>query len=372
MTERSKAMEKLSRRGRRLLGQVLVEGGFISRETLNQALERQQRTGEMLGESLIKIWALDSVELTAALSVQEELSSVPSALRAAAGGRQLLGELLLTAKRITPEELEQALGEQERTVERIGEILVRWENLSREELDAVLAFQERQSKDTKDPSPLRLGEILVATMQISRRQLDRALSEQGKNGGKLGELLVNSGYVAPQQVSRGLVTQRKLVTAALVAAMSLSSTPGASIQEEAGDPLSSDAGASTRIQVYSSVLPQTTLTVYNQPRFLVVTREDIRRGFVDVPTAVQVEARSNDPRGYMLVFENKAGVEAQFQDVIIQGLESELTIGPSGGWVSRTNGTSPSEVELSYRFALTGEARPGSYPWPIFLSARPL
>lgn len=375
MTERRSSEDRIGRPAgcpaRRLLGQVLVEGGFITRDVLDRALERQARTHELLGEALVRMGALDSLDLTAALSVQGDLSSAGSALRAAAGRRQLLGELLLAAKRITPEQLGEALAEQGRTGERIGEILVRRGALSREELAAVLAFQEHQGKGSEAPSPFRLGEILVATGQITRRQLDFALSRQGKTGGKLGELLVESGYVAPHQVSRGLAIQRKLVTAALVAVLSMASAQGAGAQEAAGI-RPSGGRTSASIEVSASILPRTTLTIRSQPRLLVVTREDIRRGYVEVPAASRIEVRSNDPRGYLLVFENRAGPEAPFREVIVRGLEREVQIGRGGGWVPRADARGPVSVELSYRFSLAEDVRPGEYPWPLSLSARPL
>lgn len=356
---------------RRLLGQVLVEGGIITREDLERALERQQRTHELLGEALIGMGALDSLDLTAALSVQGELASVQGALRAAAGRRQLLGELLLAAKRITPEQLGQALAEQEKTGERIGAILVRRGFLSREELEAVLSFQRRQEKGAESPSPFRLGEILVSTGQITRRQLDLALAWQGKRGGKLGERLVESGYVTPHQVSRGLAIQKKLVTAALVAALSMASAKGAGAQEAAG--IRPPAGrTSARIEVSATILSRTTLTVRRQPHALVVTREDVRRGYVEVPAASRIEVRSNDPRGYLLVFESQAGSGTPFREAIIDGLGRPVQIGPGGGWVPRTDPRGPVSVDLSYRFSLTKDAVPGSYRWPFALSARSL
>ncbi len=356
---------------RRLLGQVLVEGGFITPEILEQALARQRRTGELLGEALVRMGALDSLDLTAALSVQGELSTVQSALRAAAGTRQLLGELLLTARRITPEQLEQALAEQERTGERVGEILVRRGALSREELGAVLAFQVRQGEGSGSPSPFRLGEILVATGQITRRQLDIALSRQGKTGGKLGELLVASGYIAPHQVDRGLAIQKKLIAAALAAALSMAAAQGSAAQETPGT--GSSAGRATaRVEVSATVLPRTMLTVRSQLRTLVITAEDIRRGFVEVPSASRIEVRSNDPRGYLLVFENRSGPEGPFREAIVDGLGRQVQIGPAGGWIPRTDPRGPATAELSYRFSLAKDAAPGRYPWPLLLSARSL
>ncbi|GAB4369023.1 MAG: hypothetical protein Kow00128_14860 [Deltaproteobacteria bacterium] len=356
---------------RRLLGQVLVEGGFITPETLERALSRQRETGEMLGEALVRMGALDSLDLTAVLSVQGELSSVEGALRAAAGGRRMLGELLLAARRITPEQLDRALAEQERTGERVGEILVRRGILSRPELDAVLAFQDHQERGGGTPSPFRLGEILVATGQITRRQLDISLSRQARSGSRLGELLVDSGYAAPQQVSRGLAIQKKLVAAALAAALSLAAASGAHAGE-APSARPSAGSSSARIRVSATVLPRTTVTVHAQPHALIVTPADVRRGYVEVPRASRIELASNDPRGYLLVFEPLGGPESPVREAIVDGLDRQIQVGPGGGFVPRPFVRGVVSAELSFRFVLAEDARPGRYPWPVMLSAQSL
>lgn len=69
---------------KRLLGQLLVEGEFISRDDLERALDQQKRTNEKLGEALVGMGVLDPVDPAAALSVQGELTSVQDALLAAA------------------------------------------------------------------------------------------------------------------------------------------------------------------------------------------------------------------------------------------------------------------------------------------------
>src|SRR3990170_3070380 len=102
---------------KRLLWHVLVDGGFISDHDLERALQEQNLSNEMLGEVLIRMGVLAPGDLSAALYAQGELASSEDALRSAAGPRQLLGELLLTAKRISSEHLDLALEEQWRTGE---------------------------------------------------------------------------------------------------------------------------------------------------------------------------------------------------------------------------------------------------------------
>ncbi len=54
----------------RQLGEILVDRGFVTREQLIQALERQRQTGERLGEALIGQGVLSKFELAGSLAEQ--------------------------------------------------------------------------------------------------------------------------------------------------------------------------------------------------------------------------------------------------------------------------------------------------------------
>lgn len=55
---------------RRLLGKILVDGGFITAQNLEAALTRQKETNEQLGEALVGMGALNPLDLNVVLSVQ--------------------------------------------------------------------------------------------------------------------------------------------------------------------------------------------------------------------------------------------------------------------------------------------------------------
>lgn len=126
-----------------------------------------------------------------------------------------------------------------------------------------------------------------------------------------------------------------------------------------------------RIQVTGTVLPRASFTVLHQEKVLNVTPEDVSRGYVDVPAAFRIVVRENSPRGYLLVFES--GVpEPPVERVSVRGLGTEIEIGPGGGFVPRPHARGPVSEVLSYRFSLSRDARPGTYPWPLSVSVRPL
>jgi mannitol/fructose-specific phosphotransferase system IIA component len=364
----ARALEQQNRTSE-MLGKVLVDGGFVSPGDLSRALEEQNRTNEMLGEVLVRMKVVDPAEIAAVVSIQSDLLSLEDAVRSAAGVRQYLGELLLKARKVTPEQLKDALSEQRQSGEKLGEILVRRGALTKGQLDAVLMFQKCQAGEAPSSVRFRLGEILVATGRITREQLEDVLSRQKLTKKNIGDLLVESGAVAPRHVARGLRLQEMLVTAALVAVVSLADVAAAQEMPGGG---TGPATGSARIQVTATVPARAALRVLHQARMLVVTPEDVARGYVDAPAASRIEVRNNSRGGCLLVFERIAGPDASFGKVSVRGFGRDVEIGPGGGFVPHSYASVPVTAELSYRFSLDRDARPGTYPWPLQVSVRPL
>jgi hypothetical protein len=349
---------------KRPLGKILVDGDFISRENLKSALEEQNNTSELLGEVLVRMGLIDPTDLKVVLSVQGNLASAEDAVKAAAGIRQLMGNLLRQARRISCEQLDFALTEQQKTGEQLGKVLLRLGLLTEKELDTVLAFQHNQGADRPVPVPFRLGEILIASNYITREQLEDALDRQKLSQKKLGEVLVEAGYVELRHVDHGLRLQKMLMTAALVAALSLSAVPDVH-PSSAGSASSSSA----KITVTATVLARASLKILHQTPELVVTNADISRGYVEVSAASKIEISNNSPAGYLLAFE---GLAAPFNEVYVQGLGSEVQISSGTGLVRQQYTKGTVTAALSYRFVLAENAEPGTYAWPLAISAQPL
>jgi len=354
---------------KRLLGQVLVDGEFISPHDLEAAVKQQQNTNEQLGEILVRMGAVAPTDLRVVLSIQGDLASFKDAVKAAAGVRQLFGELLLRTKKITPEQLDLALKEQKLTGEKLGEILAGKGFITERELDAVLAFQKHQSGESPVSEKFRLGEILVAAGHITREQLEDVLKRQGLSQKKIGELLIEAGYAQPHQIAYGLKLQQKLLTAALIAMLSLAAIaeiPGTGAIQTA------DASSSGRIQVSATVQARSTLKVLHQSPELIITNADILRGYVDVSSASRFEVKNNSLAGYLLVFEGLDGPLRPFKEAVVQGLGKEVHISAGGGMVPQPYSRGIVSLELSYHFVLSADARPGTYAWPVSISAQPL
>lgn len=203
----------------RHIGRILLDGKFLSQQSLDFALEEQMRTKELLGQVLVRMGILDAEDVNVPLLVQKHLGSLSDAVKIAAGERQLLGELLVRSGRITSEQLDQAISEQQRTGEKLGEVFKRLGLLTEGQLNALLDFQ--LSQDVASDSPLRLGELLVATGHITREQLEHALRQQTLSKHRLGEVLVEAGYVPPSRIRHGIRLQKRLLNAVLAAIISL-------------------------------------------------------------------------------------------------------------------------------------------------------
>jgi twitching motility protein PilT len=78
--------------------------------------------------------------------------------------------------------------------------------VSQEEIKKML--QERQARNQpKDHSKLHIGEALVHEGLITAEQLQDALKTQAKQGGKIGSLLVELGFIADEQLLEFLGSQ---------------------------------------------------------------------------------------------------------------------------------------------------------------------
>jgi hypothetical protein len=343
------------------LGELLVNSEFIAPRDLECALEDQIRTNELLGEILVRMGLIDSVDLQVVLDIQKELVSFEKAATFAAGMRQLLGELLIQARRITSEQLERALHEQRKTGEKLGEVLVRLKLLSEQELDGVLVFQHSQT-DPQRAVRLRLGQLLVATDQITQEQLQNALQKQQLYPyKKIGELLVEAGYITPDQVSHGLKLQHRLVTAVLIAILSLSSPLSPTTKHD--EAISSSMQTTT----YETAEAHATLKVLYQVPELVITHADILRGYVQVKSASHIEIRSN-----VFFFLSFSGFGKPFRKVHVQGFGRNVLISTKGRSLFLSELRGLATFELSYKFFLSRDARPGTYAWPLKISAHPI
>ena len=149
-----------------------------------------------------------------------------------------LGEHLVERGFILTSELETALAEQRRSGRKLGEILVAHGALTGSQLTRVLVeqaglrFEDSEAEPTAAAAPAGpseiepwrpLGRVLVARGAIAEAELEEALHVQRETGRRLGEILVERGYVTAQALVSAVIDQHGLeeetpAAAAVVAA----------------------------------------------------------------------------------------------------------------------------------------------------------
>ena len=198
------------------IGTILMGAGLLDQQQLDRALEGHKNSNERIGDTLIRSGVLRVEDLKTPLLVQEHLGTIASAVKLAAGERQLLGQLLVQSGHISSEQLNQVVAEQQRSGEKLGEVFKRLGILSEQQLNGLLDFQKNQ--DVEHDSPLRLGELLVSTGRIAREQLEDALLKQKRTDKNIGQVLLEAGYVTPACIQH-CVSLQKLLTKTVLAAI---------------------------------------------------------------------------------------------------------------------------------------------------------
>ena len=299
------------------------------------------------------------MEMVSALNIDDHLEHIEGLQQLAAGSRKQLGELLQDSGRLTSAKLDEVLSEQQRTGQRIGEIITQHKLLSDTELGVALEFQGRQSKQGTTVDKLKLGNVLIASGKITPDQLSEALALQAKEGGRLGDVLVALGYISKLEINTGLDLQSKLLGAVL----SLSMMTAAS-SFVAGNAQASDI---SNFQSLSSSLPRAEMQVSHQQSRVEVTQEDVERGYVDVANASIFSVETSRGVGRYMVDLAVRGDD--FSAASVEGLGLRAQLGSDGGATIMQSATT-SVTTLSYRLTLNPNLKAGSYDWPIMVHAR--
>jgi hypothetical protein len=207
---------------------------------------------------------------------------------------------------------------------------------------------------------LRLGEILVASGRISERQLAEALRRKQASGRRIGEELVAAGALSGDLVDRALAVQRRLVFAASLAALSPINSATVGHAEAAEN--------RAYMTVTANVVDTVSIRAVHQATSLVVTAQDVERGYVEVSAGSRLEIRNQRP----CLFEFRA-VGNIFRSVKVTGIQGAAELGVDGGTLLQGGfGNGLAKVDVGYRFELKPGVSPGAYGWPLSLTVLPL
>ncbi len=128
----------------------------------------------------------------------------------------------------------------------------------------------------------------------------------------------------------------------------------------------SEAGTIS-IQIKAVVLPFTSILSIREPALILVTTEDIRKGYVDERAPLLVEIRTNSRKGCVLTFNAS---ESPFRETEVMLLDRTVLVGRQGGMIL-IEGFGRKAMLFHYRFKLEPGTQPGTYPWPFAISVDP-
>jgi len=119
----------------------------------------------------------------------------------------------------------------------------------------------------------------------------------------------------------------------------------------------------SHIGVTATVLPIVKYEIIHQEKNLLITEENIKIGYIDVPGAVIFSIKSNSKNGYVMTFFVRSGLLKEvevFYDSVSSGIhdtQNEIFM-PSEGMKQVVK-------ELSFRLHLSDILMPGMYDWPV-------
>lgn len=138
----------------------------------------------------------------------------------------------------------------------------------------------------------------------------------------------------------------------------------------AGSSVASTDQARSSLGVSAIVVPIARIELVNREPDLMLTEDDLDRGYIESPQALHLTVYSNSRSGYAL---DVLPVTPLFSAISVQGLGSEVLLSADGGTVTQRWGH-PQKVslELRFSFVLADGVQAGRHPWPVRLAARPL
>ena len=271
-----------------------------------------------------------------------------------------LGELLVRAGLIDRPTLEEALRRQAQYGARLGEVLVAMGRLEPDELPALLGLQADLREGAGEPQVserLRLGRLLVEAGALDAATLEEALGRSRRTGRRIGETLIEAGIISGSVLQRFLERQRRLAAVAVagVALAGALSAPAA-------------AGDRARVEIQASVQARALIDRQRLPQAVIISAEDVQRGYVDLEQPVEIGIRTNHAAGVLLDLSRNAS-EVQSVDVReAQGGE----VRASGVFVPQPErGLRAHTVSLKVRLKLAPGAVPGTIAWPFSVSLSP-
>ena len=119
--------------------------------------------------------------------------------------------------------------------------------------------------------------------------------------------------------------------------------------------------------VSATVPARVAIEALEQPTQLVISAEDIRRGYKDVSARYVVS--QNTERGWMLRLAPRIGITRHIK---VSGLSTEVVLHEESVEIYRPATSGREDISLGFQMVLDADATPGTYDVPVHVSAVPL
>ncbi len=127
---------------------------------------------------------------------------------------------------------------------------------------------------------------------------------------------------------------------------------------------------SALLSVSASVIPYAKHNVLHQENSLTITERDIERGYKEISNATVLSVKTNSLDGYMMFFPTAGDF---FREVTLLEGNIAYNLSESNQEVFfAQHGKSFMTKELSFRFTLSADTKPGTYQWPLAYMINPM
>lgn len=126
---------------------------------------------------------------------------------------------------------------------------------------------------------------------------------------------------------------------------------------------------SKQMTVSTRVIARAVVTVDLQPAAIVVTVEDVARGYVELTQPIQVRVRTNSRNGYVLQAEKTT--EA-FSTIELTNETTSMSVSSHETWLQRPYVAGGDVMSLRARLYLAPGTMPGAQAVPVAFSATPI
>ena len=246
------------------------------------------------------------------------------------------------------------------------------------DLAAALAVQQsvRKALEAYAPAPtaitldssqtqcLKIGELLIARNEVPREVVEEALRRQTGTDCRLGEMLVAMGAITAKQLGHVLALQKSLLQALMAFGVGIG-TALAPINVAAAPA----GGASMQVSV--TIQKHAKIKVSSNPVSMQITQADIARGYVDLAERSSIDIQSNSRDSIVVEFQGR-DASPIIREVQVREGSRMTSLSNAGGRMLLAGVAQPGivrTVDLSYRVFLAADAQPGTYAWPITLTA---